>query len=135
MRRKKKTVSAASLETARRLSELHESIRDILRRLEGLSEKKLWGGLGYRYEGLLFFTLTLRARTVLIEMKLLGEEADRARELPFVHPHSFKRLARNGWVAVSATPEVPLRRIEELVDRSYWSRIESRPRSKAMPWI
>lgn len=105
--------------------EIHESLREALRELSGLSEGKLWGGLAYRYEEQVFFTLTLRPRTVLLEMKLPEREAELALGLGFVHPHSFTRLARNGWVAVSVTPDIPLGRVQELIDRSYWSRVES----------
>ena len=135
MRRKMKAVSSSVSEKRRQLADLHESIREVLRSQDGLSEKKLWGGLGYRYEDQVFFTLTLRPRTVLVEMKLPIEESDRALGLPFVHPHSFKRLARNGWIAVSVTPDVPLRRVEELIERSYWSRVELRPRPRASRWL
>ena len=121
-------------ETARvkqeRLVALHESLRDVFRDLSGLTEKKLWGGLAYRYDNAVFFTLTLRPRTVLIEMKLPGPDAELALGLSFVHPHGFTRLARNGWIAVSVTPEVPLERVNELIERSYWSRIEMAPRGR-----
>ncbi|MBZ5534552.1 MAG: hypothetical protein LAO31_01245 [Acidobacteriia bacterium] len=119
--------SKSAKETHQRLAEIHESLRDTLRELSGLSEGKLWGGLAYRYDEQVFFTLTLRPRTVLIEMKLPGQEAELALGLGFVHPHSFTRLARNGWVAVSVTPEIPLDRVQELIDRSYWNRVESFP--------
>jgi hypothetical protein len=116
-------------EKRQRLVEMHESLRETLRDLSGLREGKLWGGLAYRYDEQVFFTLTLRPRTVLLEMKLPGPEADRALGLGFVHPHGFTRLARNGWVAVSMTPEIPFGRVQELIDRSYWSRVESSPNS------
>jgi|GEM_PF-7027968 len=111
-----------------RLVEIHESLREALREFSGLSEGKLWGGLAYRYDEQVFFTLTLRPRTVLLEMKLPEQEAELALGLGFVHPHSFTRLARNGWVAVSVTPDIPFDRVEELMDRSYWSRVESQGR-------
>ncbi|MBZ5554482.1 MAG: hypothetical protein LAO21_17325 [Acidobacteriia bacterium] len=119
--------SPIAREKHQRLEEIHESLRDTLRELSGVSEGKLWGGLAYRYDEQVFFTLILRPRTVLIEMKLPDQEAELALGLGFVHPHSFTRLARNGWVAVSVTPEIPLDRVLELIDRSYWNRVETFP--------
>ncbi len=127
MKKRLTTKGAIALKKHQRLAELHESLRDTLRELSGLSEGKLWGGLVYRYDNQVFFTLTLRPRTVLLEMKLPDREAELALGLGFVHPHSFTRLARNGWVAVSVTPEIPSGRVQELIDRSYWSRVESFP--------
>lgn len=120
----------AAREKRERLVALHESMREELRQLPGLSEKKLWGGLAYRYEDQVYFTLTLRPRIVQLEMKLPNEEADLALGLAFVHPHSFTRLARHGWISVSVTPGIPLGRVRELVERSYWSRAETRPKLK-----
>jgi hypothetical protein len=118
-----------------RLVEMYESLRGSLRELSGLSEGKLWGGLAYRYDDQVFFTLTLRPRTVLLEMKLPVEEADSALGLGFVHPHGFTRLARHGWVAVSVTPEIPIDRVHELIDRSYWSRVDVvRSRRRPREW-
>lgn len=122
--------SAAAGEKRERLVALHDSLRETLRDFSDLSEKKLWGGWTYRYHEQIFFTLHLRPRTVLVEMKLPAEEAELAMGLGFVHPHRFKRLARNGWVAISVTPEIPFDRMRELMDRSYWSRMESSPRRR-----
>lgn len=124
MKKKPNSLSRTSREKREGLITLHESLRETLREMSGLSEKKLWGGLAYRYDDQVFFTLTLRPRTVLLEMKLPFVEAELALSLGFVHPHSFTRLARNGWVAVSITPDIPLHRVHELIDRSYFSRIE-----------
>jgi predicted DNA-binding protein (MmcQ/YjbR family) len=132
MKRKPVHRSVARKEKAERLFEVHETLRDVLRELSGLTEKKLWGGLAYRYEDQVFFTMTLRPRTVLVEMKLPIEEAELALGLGFVHPHSFTRLARNGWVAVSISPEISLERVRELIDRSYFSRIESSSKGRRM---
>lgn len=122
--------SAAASERRERLVALHDLLRETLRDFSDLSEKRLWGGLAYRYREQIFFTLHLRPRTVLVEMKLPPEEAELAMGLGFVHPHSFKRLARNGWVAISVTPEISFDRVRELLDRSYWSRMESSPRRR-----
>lgn len=127
MKKRSKPQSAIAKEKHQRLTEIHDVLRDSLREFSGLSEGKLWGGLAYRYDEQVFFTLTLRPRTVLIEMKLPNHEAELALGLGFVHPHSFTRLARNGWVAVSVTPEIPLDRVRELIDRSYWNRVETFP--------
>jgi predicted DNA-binding protein (MmcQ/YjbR family) len=127
MKKRSTPKSTIARKKHQQLAEIHESLRDTLRELSGLSEGKLWGGLAYRYDEQVFFTLTLRPRTVLIEMKLPDQEAERALGLGFVHPHSFTRLARNGWVAVSVTPEIPLDRVHELIDRSYWNRVETFP--------
>lgn len=128
----RKTISKNELARLKRerLVALHESFREAFRELSGLTEKKLWGGLAYRYEDQMFFTLTLRPRTVLIAMKLPEPEAELALGLSYVHPHGFTRLARNGWIAVSVTPDVPLDRVNELLQRSYWSRIEMAPRRR-----
>ncbi len=130
VKRKSNLVSESARFGRERLARLHESLRDYFRDLSGLSEKKLWGGLAYRYEEQLFFTLTLRPRTVLIEMKLPLREAELALGLAYVHPHGFTRLARHGWVAVSISSDENIRRVHELIDRSYWSRLEDHPRRK-----
>lgn len=127
MKKRLKPQSAIAKEKYQRLTEIHDVLRDSLRELSGVSEGKLWGGLAYRYDKQVFFTLTLRPRSVLVEMKLPNHEAELALGLGFVHPHSFTRLARNGWVAVSVTPEIPLDRVRELIDRSYWNRVEAFP--------
>ena len=110
-----------------------DALQELLRDLSGIREKPLWGGLVYRYGERVFFTLTRRPQTVLLEMKLTDEAADLALRLPYVHPHSFTRLARTGWVAISVRPETPLTRIQELVEQSYEHRRDEptrRPRRR-----
>ncbi len=127
-RAKNKTTKLSPAEQKRQaLSAIHELLRDGFRDYAGLEEGKLWGGLAYRYDDQVFFTLTLRPRTVLVEMKLPLAEAELALGLSFVHPHSFTRLAKNGWVAVSIGPDVQVEQVTDLIDRSYWSRVESKP--------
>ena len=112
------------------LTALHELLQELLRDFPGLREKPLWGGLTYRYGERVFFVLTRRARSVLLEMKLADAEADLALRLPYVHPYSFTRLARTGWVAISLTPETPIHRVRTLVEQSYDGRIEQRRASR-----
>ncbi|MDP6605975.1 MAG: MmcQ/YjbR family DNA-binding protein [Dehalococcoidia bacterium] len=100
-------------------------MQDLLRDLPGIREKPLWGGLTYRYRDRVVFVLTRRARSILLEMKLTEFEADAALRLPGVRPHSFTRLARTGWIAVTIDAGTPMSRVSDLVDRSYELRVES----------
>ena len=108
-----------------RLTTRLDEVQELLRDLPGIREKPLWGGLTYRYDDCVVFVLTRRARSILLEMKLTEFEADAALRLPGVRPHSFTRLARTGWIAVTIAPGTPLSRVQELVDRSYELRVEN----------
>ena len=107
-----------------RLQQLHATVRAILDDLPGVRAKPLWGGLAYRYGEQVAFHLTLRPRTVLVELKLPVDEADLAMRQSYIRLHSFTRLARTGWVAISLRPGTPLGKTRELVERSYEVRIQ-----------
>ena len=107
-----------------RLQQLHTTVQAILDDLPSVRAKPLWGGLGYRYGQQVAFHLTLRPRTVLVELKLPVDEADLAMRQSYIRPHSFTRLARTGWVAISLRPDTPLAKTRELVERSYEVRIQ-----------